>query len=402
MKKATPFSIIAIILLLSLVFSGCQSMGGTISGDATPVAEDVQEPPASITVDETGTTAEGRLVPRETVDLAFTTAGQVDEVLVKKGDAVTKGQVLARLTGRPQLESVIAAAQYELFQSEQALQTLEDNLDIDQNQALQTLNIARQAVYDAERKVSSLGGSADQTDIDLAYTQLLFAQEELDRAKDRFQPYANKPETNLVRARLQVDLANAQKAYDDALRKYNALTGSASNFDLNQAQTDLEIAQGQLTLAQEKFDLLQKGPDPDLVENAQARITAAQARLKAADADLDKLDLVATMDGTVVMQNLVPGQTVSPGQAVIELADFSEWYVETEDLTEIEVVDIQVGQLATIVPDALPDVEMDGEVVEISDTFQELRGDIVYTVRLKLGEVDPRLRWGMTVVVNFK
>ena len=58
--------------------------------------------------------------------------------------------------------------------------------------------------------------------------------------------------------------------------------------------------------------------------------------------------------------------------------------METEDLTEIEVVDIQVGQMATIVPDALPDVEMDGEVVEISDTFQELRGDIVYTVRLKV------------------
>jgi hypothetical protein len=50
----------------------------------------------------------------------------------------------------------------------------------------------------------------------------------------------------------------------------------------------------------------------------------------------------------------------------------------------------------------LPEVKLIGEVVEISDIYKENRGEIVYTVRIKLDEIDPRLRWGMTVVAEFE
>jgi hypothetical protein len=66
------------------------------------------------------------------------------------------------------------------------------------------------------------------------------------------------------------------------------------------------------------------------------------------------------------------------------------------------VVEVQLGQKVTVVPDALPDLELAGTVEEISDTFQEKQGDVTYTVRIRLDEVDPRLRWGMTVVVTFE
>ena len=33
--------------------------------------------------------------------------------------------------------------------------------------------------------------------------------------------------------------------------------------------------------------------------------------------------------------------------------------------------------------------------------FEEKRGDITYTVRIRINEPDPRLRWGMTVEVTF-
>ena len=84
------------------------------------------------------------------------------------------------------------------------------------------------------------------------------------------------------------------------------------------------------------------------------------------------------------------------------LADTGQWYVETSDLTELEVVDLEEGQKATIVADALPDVEMTGRVEEISQTFKSQGGDILYTVRIMVDEIDPRMRWGMTVEVTFK
>jgi len=84
------------------------------------------------------------------------------------------------------------------------------------------------------------------------------------------------------------------------------------------------------------------------------------------------------------------------------VADTSQWYVETSDLTELEVVDVAVGQNVSILADALPDVEMSGIVEEISQSFKSQGGDILYTARIKVDDVDPRMRWGMTVEVTFE
>jgi len=52
--------------------------------------------------------------------------------------------------------------------------------------------------------------------------------------------------------------------------------------------------------------------------------------------------------------------------------------------------------------DALPDVELKGEVESISSVAQVKSGDVVYPVKIKLLENDPRLRWGMTAAVTFE
>jgi multidrug resistance efflux pump len=392
--KISSFFIMFTLVFLAL--AGCDAMPG-MPGSAQPT----QAPVAELNLEPGVVSIEGRLVPSETVQLAFSIGGQVEEVFVKKGQEVKKGDLIARLVGKEQLAAVVAAAEFELLTAQQARKALDEDLDLARNLALQELNNARQAVRDAERRVSGLGLPADQTDIDLAKTQVVFAKNALDKAEKNYEPYKNLPEDNLTRARLQIELSNAQKAYDAAVRKYNSLLGSTNEFDRLQRQTDLEIAQGQLSLAQEKYDQLQVGPDPDAIASTEARIRSAEAALAAAQADLTKLDLMATLDGKVLNFDLKPGQAVSPGIPVLEIVNFSKWYVETENLTEIEVVDIQVGQGVTVIPDALPELNLAGEVIEISDTFIEKRGDITYTVKIKLIDSDPRLRWGMTVVVEF-
>ncbi len=384
------------LLVLLVALTACSAMQGG-GADPSPTAE----PLKPLTIDSQSTSVEGRLVPKDSVQLAFSNGGLVEAVLVAEGDQVKVGDIIARLSGKEQLQSSIAAAEFELFTTQQARKALEDDLELQQNQALQALNQARQAVYDTERRVKGLGGTPNASDVELAKTQVVFAKNALERAEDDYKPFANRPENDLARARLQIVLSNAQKAYDSAVRNLNRFTGAVNDFDLNQAQTDLLIAQGQLTLAQEKVDTLEKGPDPDELAAVEARIQAAEARLKAAQSELVKLDLIATLAGKIVQLNLKPGQAVSPGVPVIEVVDFSEWIVETENLTEIEVVDVSVGQQVTVIPDSLPDLKLDGEVIAISDTFAEKRGEITYAVQIELKEDDPRLRWGMTVVVEF-
>jgi hypothetical protein len=56
----------------------------------------------------------------------------------------------------------------------------------------------------------------------------------------------------------------------------------------------------------------------------------------------------------------------------------------------------------TLTVDALPDLVLKGTVDRISLDYIEKSGDILYTARIRLDDTDPRLRWGMTISVNFE
>lgn len=129
--------------------------------------------------------------------------------------------------------------------------------------------------------------------------------------------------------------------------------------------------------AEDDYEKFQAGSDPDDVALADSRIATAEVRvaaaedaLIAAESALSDLDLIATIDGIVVDLNLTRGEQVTPGRPVVSLTDYSQWYVETDNLTEIEVVDISLGQIVEIIPDALPEVTLSGEVESIGDKFE--------------------------------
>ena len=395
-------------LLTTLLLAAC-------SGAAKQAAEG--EPTALPPVVSGGEIiVDGRLVPKDSVDLSFNTSGEVAEVLVEEGDLVKAGDVIARLGNREPLESAVAnsnlellSAQQELLSAEQAKQALYDNLPQAQTDTLQALNTAREDFKDAERKVAGLRKEYSQADLNEAKATLILAEDKLEKAQKDYKEYENAQEKNVIRAAMLNKLAQAQRDYDNALRRYNNLLGGSTEFYRNQTQTEYEIAKARLAQAEKDYAELQDGPDPDelsLVEKkiatAQGRITAADASVKSAEAALNDLDLLDTIDGTITKLDLIPGQRVSPGVTVVQLADFSQWFVETDNLTEIEVVDITTDQSASIIPDAIPDLTLSGVVDSISNTFEEKRGDITYTARIKLNESDPRLRWGMTTVVNFE
>ncbi len=408
------------LLISSLILAACGAASAQMVDDPTEVP----------VVDEFSVVAEGRLIPKESVQLSFVTDGRVAEIFVAEGDRVATGDVIAMLGDREPLEANLAGAELELLLSsleldnarlellnaQKAYNDLYKNWPAMFTQAQQDLTDARQAVHDTERDLNYLTGTAAQFDIDAAWSQVVLAKDALENAEEKFEPYENKPEDNLVRAAYQSKLAQAKKAYDIAVRNYNATKGTANDFDIAQAKASFSIAQTRLEQAQKDYNELEDGPDQDDVTLAEARIevaktrittaegrmASAEANIKAAQASLDNLELTATFDGVIVSLDLLVGEQVVPGAPVAVLADFSQWYVETDNLTEIEVVDVVDGQRVTIVPDALPEVVLSGIVERINDVFEEKRGDITYTTRILLNDIDPRLRWGMTVVVTFE
>lgn len=367
------------VVLIAVLLSACGGVPGATTATATPLPT---------VVSSTNIVAEARVVPNDDVQLAFATTGQVEEVLVAEGDQVQKGDVLARLGDREQIAAATAGAEAELLSAQQARKALDDNLALAQAQAADEMAAANKAVKDAQYQIdnftvpSNLKGMSPLEAIDSMKTVL-------DGARSNFEPVRYWSETNSTREDRKEDLDTAQSDYNTAVRWL-------------QLETALSAAQTRLDEALREYQELQEGPDADDVAAADAGIRAAEQNLKAAQANLTNLDLTATIDGTIVDLDLVEGQDAGPSVPVVRIADLSNLYVETDDLTEIEVVDVQVGQKVTILADALPDAEMTGTVEKISKVFEEKRGDITYTVRIVIDNPDPRLLWGMTVVVTFE
>ena len=82
--------------------------------------------------------------------------------------------------------------------------------------------------------------------------------------------------------------------------------------------------------------------------------------------------------------------------------DRDAWQIETDDLTELNVVRIREGSPAKLEFDALPGVELSGKVVQIKPIGVNKQGDITYTVVVAPDQSDPRLRWNMTAVVTIQ
>lgn len=400
--------VLAVLIVLGGIAAALFIPGGLSAVTAAAQAQTTPEPTLAPVLAGNEIIAEGSLIPNQTVELSFNTGGLVAEVLVAEGEAVQEGQPLARLQNQEQLEASIAAARLELVNAEQALKDLTDSLNLQRAEAQQQVANAQKALQDAERYLANVTSSGDPADIDAAKAAVILAKDRLDKAKKNYRPYENKAEDNLIRASLLAQLSDAQKNYDRLVARLNNLGGTANATTVAQAEADLAVAQAALEEAQKTYEMYQNGPDPDAVAVAEARLENAQAQLAAAEAAKASLELKAPFAGTVVSVDLKTGQYVNPGVPVFVLADFSTWQVETSDLTELNVVDLQPGDAATVSFDALPGEQFPAVVTGIKARGENRQGDIVYTVTVEPDPADAWeawdgvLRWNMTASVSIE
>ena len=372
-------------LAASLLLTGCSVF-------TTPTEE--VDIPTVIVVESV--TAEGNLVPADYIMLSFGVAGQVSEVLVDEGDWVEEGQVLARIGDTETLEAQVMAANLAVLQAQQALDNLTENADLITAQAQIDLVTAQQALVVAEQTWDLVDTDGFRERLDDARVEMDDAKADLEEAQADLEEYADLDEDNPTRKAAEDAVEKAQQAYDEARWPYEDLQ---NRYDLAEAQ--LTAAQEALAEAQNKAEATANGPDPDDLALATAQLDQAKSQQVAAEKALTEAELKAPMTGKLVQLDLTVGEKTSPGIVVAVLIDDSQWYVETNDLTEDEVVKIAEGQQVQITFDALPGQAFQGEVETIGETFQERYGDITYVVRIRLLESADNLRWGMTAEVEF-
>jgi len=174
-------------------------------------------------------------------------------------------------------------------------------------------------------------------------------------------------------------------------------------------QLDTAIIEAQIAEAEFNVQALQSTLDK-LTRNvaterdrsiAKANVDSAQARLDSIKAQLANSTLVSPTNGTVTAMDISVGETVTPGRALITIADLKTFRIETTDLSEVDIPQVKIGQPAKVFIESL-DKDVTGKVVEIAQQSQTVGGDVVFTVTIELDEQPEGLRWGMSAEVNLE
>jgi multidrug resistance efflux pump len=367
-KNILKYSMLFVILTILVTACGAQTV------------ENTQSVPE--VVSSTDVIAEGRLEPVQATNLTFQARGIVEEVLVKAGDAVSKGDVLVRLANAGAAEAQVVIAQ-------NAYDVLLRNQSGDRAQLWQAYMNAQKVRATAEEKWEALNVDSIEDRIEDIEADIEDLKDDLQDAQDEFDKYKNLDENNSRRKNAE---DNLEKAQEDLNKKIRELEAEIRKRDEVKAIYDAALAAE--AEAKYQYEISLDGPNAD-------QLTLAKANLDAAQDALSNYVLVAPFNGVIADVNVKVGEQVGPETRAVSVANFNSWIVRTTDVTELEVVKLSVGQQVTLNPDALPDLQLTGEVIEISNAFTQQGGDILYTVRIKVNESDERLKWGMTVEVMF-
>jgi HlyD family secretion protein len=216
---------------------------------------------------------------------------------------------------------------------------------------------------------------------------------------------------------------SAKMELDESQKAYDALLDTNAADEVLQARADVAVAQERYYASLDFLRSLQTGEQSESVtaalgvmqqaqasvEQAQKAALQAEANLNLLDAQMEKLTIYAPMDGVVLARNVDPGEFVQPGGAALTMADLNELTI-TVYVSEDKYGEISLGQKVEVTVDSFPGETFTATVSYISDEAEftprnvqtvQGRSATVYAVKLKVSDIDGKLKLGMPADVVF-
>jgi HlyD family secretion protein len=388
-------ALLVLVILAVLAVAGVWAYQNYFAQTTQPLEEQeevvVERGSLVATVNATGT-----ILPERQTTLSFKSPGRVAEVLVIEGEAVSAGQVLARLETRD-LEFAETQAELAVHQAELSLTSAQVQLlRVQRDPAEYDIAAAEAAVESARATYRRLVAGPSEEEIQVARASLDQAKASLDQVQQAYNQVADRPDVALLPQALQLEQATI--AYEAAQASFELAQRDPTEAELSAARSAIVQAEASLSRLQEDIS------DEDLlvaqlaVEQAQLGVEQAQLSLDQARHQLEGNVLTAPHDGVVTLVAVKPGE-LSGGQPAFLLTDLSQFHV---DLTvdEIDIGRVFVGQAATFTLDALPGETLAGQVDEIAQTAEFDSGVVTFKVTIRLAPTEAPLRVGMTANVD--
>lgn len=199
------------------------------------------------------------------------------------------------------------------------------------------------------------------------------------------------------------------------------------NLKFSMKEKELQVEQSkyepQMVIQQAVIDLQRTGRDYDQLlstyklkqDQAMAKISEINAQIKQQTNKIDLLKnlneafiIKAPKDGMVIYDRNWNGEKKGPGSqinswnpTVAELPDLSDMISKTY-VNEVDISRVKVGQDVTINVDAFPDNEYTGQVIQVANIGEQLRGfdSKVFEVSVQINEQDTILRPAMTTGIE--
>ena len=284
------------------------------------------------------------------IDVTSKIPGRVVNLLVKEGDRVEAGQLIARIDNR----DIIAKAN----QAQSGIQAVEAQL--------------AQA-----STVTALQDQTLQNSVQSAQAQLSKAESDLSLATREHTRFKN----------LLSEGAISQSVYDRYLSQYEAATAARE-----QATALLQSAQA---------NLLQSRANRENEASLKSKVNQAQATLQEVSVNLDETEIRAPFSGIISAKYVEQGAMVSTGMPLVALQDPLDNWVNLK-VKETELSRYQVGQTLQL-EGRDPGLKLQGTVTDISKkpefaTYRATseRGDndiITFNVKVQINS--EKLRPGM-------
>jgi HlyD family secretion protein len=275
-------------------------------------------------------TALGRLEPSgEIIDISASSGSEgnrIEELLVKQGDRVKKGDVIAVLDSRDRLQSA-------LNQSQEQVKVAQANL----------------ALVKAGAKTGEIQAQ-----------EAAIARIETERSNDIM------AQTAMVE-RMQAELNNAQVEYQRYQNLYQ--DGAISASERDSKYLALATAKEQVEEAQANLNRIKSGQQEQLAEAkatlnkiaevrpvdiavAEAEIREAQAAVKTAQAELDQAYIKSPQAGTVIKIMTRPGEVIASDEGIVRIGQTSQMYAVAE-VYESDIGKVKLGQPVSVTSSAL-------------------------------------------------
>ena len=344
--------------------------------------------------------ANGTVQPESSVNVSPKTSGVLKRLLVKEGDFVKPGQVVAYMDN--------SNLQGQLLQSRGNLAAAQANLnkvvagnrsqDIAQAQAqVDKANASLQKLIAGNRSQDIAGATANLNKVQATYRQ---AAEDLRRNQElRAQGAISQQALSLARSTHD----SAQAQVEQSQQALNLLKAGSRPEDIAQAKSILNQRQ-------QALNLLKAGSRPEDIAQARAQVMAAQGAVAIAQRNIDDTVIRAPFAGIIARKYADLGAFVTPTTAgsavtsatsssILALASTNEIVAQ---VAEASISQIRVGQVAVIKVDAYSGKTFAGKVTQVAT--QSLVQQNVTSFEVKVAVADPQklLSQGMNVTIDFK